>query len=244
MPVDWKTRIYDDYVSSGSSRLTLNDVGGSLRKKQRNLRRLCERHFPSDRNARIVDFGCGYGALVDVLKKRGYGNVEGVDVSPAMVAVARSLGLEEVRLGTLSDYLHSVADGKLDVAVFMDVLEHLTRAELFETLDEVARVLRRKGCLIGRVPNGQGIFGPTIRYGDVTHELAYTPQSMRQCLHAAGFENVRCYEEEIVVHGAVSAVRKLVWKLGTVPMRMLYAAETGNKRIVLTSNMLFVAERA
>ena len=67
---------------------------------------------------------------------------------------------------------------------------------------------------------------------------------MRQALLTVGFKEIQCYEDEIVVHGVVSAARKAIWSLGTVPVRVLYAAETGNKNIVLTSNMLVVADRA
>lgn len=44
----------------------------------------------SDRAASVADIGCGYGALAGFLRARGWqGHYEGVDISPAMIAVAR-----------------------------------------------------------------------------------------------------------------------------------------------------------
>lgn len=43
-----------------------------------------------DRDALVVDYGCGYGRSLGDLVDRGYANVSGLDVSEAMVLEARS----------------------------------------------------------------------------------------------------------------------------------------------------------
>lgn len=43
-----------------------------------------------DRQARILDYGCGYGRLAGELAEWGFDNVEGVDVAPNLVARARA----------------------------------------------------------------------------------------------------------------------------------------------------------
>jgi SAM-dependent methyltransferase len=49
-----------------------------------------ERLFADQRDPRIVDYGCGYGALVDYLRGRGRTwDYVGFDVSPAMIEAAR-----------------------------------------------------------------------------------------------------------------------------------------------------------
>lgn len=42
-----------------------------------------------DRNARILDYGCGYGRLTAELRERGFTRVEGTDFSPALITRAR-----------------------------------------------------------------------------------------------------------------------------------------------------------
>jgi cyclopropane fatty-acyl-phospholipid synthase-like methyltransferase len=56
----------------------------------------------------------------------------------------------------------------------MDVIEHLTRQELFDLLDSVYRVLAPGGVCLVHVPNAEGLYGMRIRYGDFTHELAFS----------------------------------------------------------------------
>jgi SAM-dependent methyltransferase len=43
----------------------------------------------SDRNSRILDFGCGYGRALGALYHQGYRKLIGVDPAPSMVAAAR-----------------------------------------------------------------------------------------------------------------------------------------------------------
>jgi SAM-dependent methyltransferase len=42
-----------------------------------------------DRQARILDYGCGYGRLSGLLAERGFVDVEGVDVAATLIAKAR-----------------------------------------------------------------------------------------------------------------------------------------------------------
>ena len=131
-----------------------------------------------------------------------------------------------------------------DPVLFGDVLEHLERQELFDLLDEVHRVLRPGGLCLIHVPNGEGIFGMEIRFGDLTHVQAFTQNSARQLLSATGFSQIRCYEERPVVHGIISLVRGVLWALGTLPFRLLLAAETGSTKAILSENLLIRAIKA
>jgi hypothetical protein len=56
----------------------------------------------------------------------------------------------------------------------MDFLEHLTKQELFCSPDMIRRVLKPHGFRIAQVPNAEGSYGMRVRYGDMTHEQAFT----------------------------------------------------------------------
>src|SRR6185436_9566291 len=47
--------------------------------------------LPANKNAAIVDLACGYGRLLRFFAARGYTNVQGVDISPEQVALAKHL---------------------------------------------------------------------------------------------------------------------------------------------------------
>ena len=80
-----------------------------------------------------------------------------------------------------------------------------------------------------------------VRYGDLTHHLAFTPSSVRQMLQTTGFAQIEVHEDAPVPHGLKSAARRVVWECLTSWHRLLYLAETGSPRCVLTQNLLFTA---
>lgn len=47
---------------------------------------------PQDKQARILDIGCGYGEFLDSLQKQGYDQSERLDLGRAHVEVAEQLG--------------------------------------------------------------------------------------------------------------------------------------------------------
>jgi SAM-dependent methyltransferase len=239
----WKSRLYDAYVSSGQAAPRQSsaegaDADASVRRYAPHLRQFIARHIPPDRSARIVDLGCGDGIFLHYLRDAGYRNTAGVDVSPEQIARAHRLGLTDVRHADIDGFLDETAASSVDVVLLMDVLEHLTREELFRTLDGVVRVLANGGVCIAHMPNAEGLFGMRIRYGDFTHEQAFTAQSSRQVFRAVGFSRVSCHEDKPVVHGPISFARRVIWDAGTLPYRVLLAAETGSWGAILSQNLL------
>jgi 2-polyprenyl-3-methyl-5-hydroxy-6-metoxy-1,4-benzoquinol methylase len=207
------------------------------------LQALVHRHFPGDKAAAILDLGCGHGALIYVARQMGYRNVEGVDGSPEQVAAAERLGIEGVCLGDARKTLAEQADGSLDAVVCFDLIEHFTKDELIELLDEVYRVLKPGGRWIIHTPNAESPFGNRMFFWDFTHELAFTRTSLAQLLLSSGFREVNCYEDRPVPHGLKSAVRRLLWYGIRGLLRFYLAVETGDmgRNAIFSQNLLAVA---
>ncbi|MBD3869020.1 MAG: class I SAM-dependent methyltransferase [Acidobacteria bacterium] len=237
---EWKKRLYDTYVTSGQAGAGMADWDAYDLSRFPFYRSLIRTHVPSGRDLELIDLACGHGGLVFCLNESGYRNVHGVDISPEQVELAHRFGLPEVECGGIVEYLDR-SSLQYDVVFLLDILEHLTREELLAVLDRVSSRLNPQGRLIITVPNGAGLFGMRVRYGDLTHENCYTPQSMEQALRTTGFGNVRAYEIRPVLHGLKSAVRHGLWRLMTLPHRLLLAAETGEIHHILTQNMLVTA---
>lgn len=240
----YRGRIYGRYVEARAETPAPKNLTG-LKPRAPYLRRLIWQYFPSDRNAAVLDLGCGHGALIHFAREAGYLNVSGVDGSPEQVAVAKRLGIEGVAAGDLREALTAQQDASLDVVVAFDVIEHFTRDELLPFVDQVQRVLKPGGRWIIHVPNGESPFFGTIRYGDLTHELAFTRTSISQLLLCSGFADVRCFEDTPVVHGAKSALRWVLWKVFRGLLRLYIAAETGDagRAHIFSQNLLAVARR-
>ena len=240
----YRTRIYSHYVQSRTQSLAPDTLAG-LTPRAPYLRRLVRAHFPPDRQAAVLDLGCGHGALLHFAREAGYTVLRGVDGSSQQLEAARRLGIVEVEEGDLSDSLAEQADASLDVVVAFDAIEHFTRDELLPFVDQVHRVLKPGGRWIIHVPNGESPFGGRMRYGDLTHEIAFTRTSLAQLLLSSGFADLRCFEDTPVVQGAKSAVRWLLWKSFRGLLRLYIAAETGNasNEHIFSQNLLAVATK-
>jgi predicted TPR repeat methyltransferase len=231
----YKEKLFHAYVSSGQAR-----VNFATTQNDPYVLQLIKKHFPSDKQVRIADLGCGYGKYLLTLKKNEYTNLIGVDISSEQVEAAKSFGLTHVQQGELMTFLHHQPPG-IDIILLMDIIEHLTFQEVFDLLELAKTRLSINGKLILHVPNAEGIFGMRIRYGDITHESAYSPSSIRQLLYSNGFKKVDVYEDKPLVYSLTSFIRRVLWSFFTLRYRILLMAETGEKQFVLSQNMLVVA---
>jgi SAM-dependent methyltransferase len=241
---EYRERVYRSYVTSQNQELAPYSLEG-LRPRAAHLKSLIRWYFPTDRSAVIIDLGCGHGALIYFAREAGYRNITGIDRSPQQVDAARRLGIQGVRQGDLVESIWSVPDASVDAVVTFDVIEHLRKDELTAFGDEVLRVLKGGGRWIIHAPNGESPFCSRIRYGDFTHEMAFTRESISQLLLSSGFARVDCYEDGPVAHGAASAVRWLLWKGIRTGLRVWLAVETGDcsREAIFTQNLFAIAKK-
>ena len=99
-------------------------------------------------DARILDFGCGYGRALGVLQSQGFSNLIGVDPAPAMIAAARqqfpTIDFQELED---SPYL-PLPDASIDAALLFSVLTCVPSDDgQLAILRETGRVLRSGGLL-------------------------------------------------------------------------------------------------
>ena len=240
----YRSRIYGQYVMAREQALAPNTLEGLVPRAPM-LRQLVRRYFPEDKDANVLDLGCGHGAVIYFAREAGYRNVRGVDGSPEQVAAAARLGIKEVVQGDLHDVLREQPAASVEVVIAFDVIEHFTRDELVPFVDEVYRVLSPGGRWIMHVPNGESPFCGRMRYWDMTHELAFTRTSLGQLLLSSGFSSVHCFEDTPIVHGVKSAARWVLWKCFRSMLRLYIAVETGDtsRSQVFSQNMLAVATR-
>ncbi len=103
---------------------------------------------------KVLDVGCGYGALVDFLRSQDFQPV-GIDPGADSISVARELfPSSDLRL---ADPLRlEFEDGAFDHVVLKDALHHVVEYEnRSQMLEEIVRVLAPGGTLIIFDPNPQ-----------------------------------------------------------------------------------------
>lgn len=150
--------------------------------------------LPVDKDAKILEIGTGTGKFLATLKRLGYKNLRGIDVSPQMVPIARKVSGEPVELiADIPQYLGSFQN-EFDRIFLLDVIEHIEKASVIKYLNAIRLSLKQGGGLILSTENMASPIGRTQRYLDFTHEYNYTEITLRQVLEIAEFKNVRIWE--------------------------------------------------
>lgn len=150
--------------------------------------------------ARVLDVGCGEGALAAALKAAGAAYVAGIEIHTQAAAVARSR-LDCVVEGSVLDVALPFASADFDYLIFADVLEHLPDPDI--VLKRCLPFLRRDGRVVISVPNWRfysvlwRLLVDRWEYTDAgvrdrTHLRVFTRYSVEQLL-----ERHRLHPEEI-----------------------------------------------
>lgn len=143
--------------------------------------------LPADKNAPILDVGCGGGAFVVACRELGYTRVRGIDISEEQIEHCRQQGIEGVECADASAYLAESRE-HYELVVLLDVLEHQTKERAFALLDHVNERLVPAGRVLLRVPNMSNPLNLRTRYVDATHEIGFSRESLDQVLRLTGFE--------------------------------------------------------
>jgi len=107
-----------------------------------------ETFLPGYTGGRILELGCGDGALLALLSERN--EVYGIEVSETGVAKCRAKGLRAQYLDISSSPLPFCND-YFDVVIILEAFEHLMNP--YYAIQEMRRVLKENGTLICSVPN-------------------------------------------------------------------------------------------
>lgn len=137
----------------------------------------------------ILDVGCGRGELLALLAAAGK-RVRGVDVNEDMVGQCRDRHLD-VQLGDGNSYLASLPEGSLGGVVALQVVEHLTPAQLVTFLERCHRALRPEGLLLLETINPATLSALGNYFADLTHQQPLVPKTLAFLVESAGFHDVR-----------------------------------------------------
>jgi colanic acid/amylovoran biosynthesis glycosyltransferase len=102
----------------------------------------------------VLDVGCGIGwSTSEIASNHPSARIEGVDLSPRLVDVARTLFGQEPRVRfEVCDFIASEIAGLFDAVVLLDVYEHFPVALRSLVHHKLRALLKEDGCLIVTVP--------------------------------------------------------------------------------------------
>ena len=179
----------DDFLTKCINRLAIEYDGG-VHVKHRLMKYhdfFVERISPGER---VLDVGCGYGAVAYSVASRAGAVVVGIDLRAENIVKARQL-FQHPNLSFLQgDVLQGLPKDSFDVIMLSNILEHIEQRVEFLTI--VHERLSPQRCLI-RVPMFNRDWRVPLReelamsyFSDPTHYTEYTQESFEKEIRAAG----------------------------------------------------------
>jgi 2-polyprenyl-3-methyl-5-hydroxy-6-metoxy-1,4-benzoquinol methylase len=142
------------------------------------LLRYLDVKMPASSSVKLLDVGCGTGAVLEALAKRY--DAHGIDSSPDAVAFCRERGLANMKVGLLEDVSENCS---FDILTFFDVVEHV--ADDAGLLRNAYRILKPGGRILITVPAFPSLWS---RHDEILHhQRRYTRAQLRSLVQGAGF---------------------------------------------------------
>jgi 2-polyprenyl-3-methyl-5-hydroxy-6-metoxy-1,4-benzoquinol methylase len=136
------------------------------------------------KDARVLDFGCGFGDGLMELRALGYHNVFGVEIGEHRARESAKYFPGRIRCGSVEEAAQMAKEvGCFDLIVCRHVFEHLR--EPYYVLTELAKLLTHKGIALIIVPD---IYGetPIITTMYLPHMHLFNRTSMMQMAERTG----------------------------------------------------------
>lgn len=96
----------------------------SLEQAQENKARILADYSEAGPGSRVLDIGCGWGAMLDYLSRRGVGEAHGITLSSAQANEIQRRAIPSVK-AWVCDYQHFVPNEKYDALVSLEMIDHL-----------------------------------------------------------------------------------------------------------------------
>jgi len=152
--------------------------------------------LPKDKSSHIIDIGCGLGQTLLSLKKEGYTNIKGIDISDEAIKNCKKNGLDIKKIKSIIDFCKR-NNSKYDFIIMSHILEHIEKKEIIPTLKTIKEnLLEKKGKLFISVPNAQSNTGCYWAYEDFTHQTLFTAGSLLYVLREVGFEKIKIIDKD------------------------------------------------
>jgi 2-polyprenyl-3-methyl-5-hydroxy-6-metoxy-1,4-benzoquinol methylase len=240
--MDYREKLYSTYVSTHTAHLYGEATIEGIRRQFPVWKGYYGRFLPKDKKAKILDIGCGNGGFVYYLESLGYNNSAGIDISREQVELAKNLGIKGIECADVASFFNEKEE-TYDMVFARDVIEHFPKDRVLELLESAFKSLKRGGVIIILTPNGESPFASRYLYGDFTHEVAFTTNSLNQVLKTVGFREFSFYSTGPVPKGVKSVARFLIWKGIEAVLKFYMLVETGSSKGIFTQNIIATATK-
>lgn len=158
------------------------------RPRRKHLEVLAELVSPGGK--RTVDIGCGDGALVRALARRG---AAAVGLDPGLEILRKAVAQDGPSCGfaAATGEALPLADGSVDLVIFFNSLHHVPVEGQFRALAEAARILASDGWLYVMEPLAEGAYFELVRpVEDETAVRAAAYRAVRDAIGTGRFREI------------------------------------------------------
>jgi 2-polyprenyl-3-methyl-5-hydroxy-6-metoxy-1,4-benzoquinol methylase len=222
------------------AKLSLENIKKNFEEMRRCYKRWYIKYLPNDKNARILDIGCGLGHFLYFLIMEGYTNALGIDISSGEVSFARKFVTSNVMLIDAFDFL-PYRENEFDVIALNDVIEHIPKSKIVYFLTLVHKALKRGGKCFIKTVNASNPFNLRGRYVDFTHEIAFTERSLLQVLKASGFKVAAMFGDDCPAPGLGGMLHEFSKKIFFLILRKLFLLQGIPPPAILDRNIIAIA---
>lgn len=177
------------------------------------------------KGGRILDVGCGTGAVMVELQKLG--PCYGIDFSVHALEFSAKRSSEGLALANAEEI--PFASESFDAVVSLDTIEHVKNDSA--AIREIARVLKPGGVFIMNVPAFKWLWGPH----DVAlmHQRRYTARQVSNLLRSQGFHLTKLSYSVFLLFPVVVLMRMFERrKRGPAEVRLPAVSELWNDRLI------------
>ena len=140
------------------------------------------------KNAKILDMGCGSGALLTKLKRKGFDKLFGIDPSQESIEVVQKHEIN-VQRGNVFDEIPRELVHSFDIVCFTAVLEHVY--ELNRCIEQLQGYLTKGGLIYLSVPSVEEFgkkYRPLAHYCNHEHINYFSSVSLDNLMRQHGFD--------------------------------------------------------
>jgi SAM-dependent methyltransferase len=168
----------------------------------------------SDKQKKILDYGCGFGQNLQALKNDNYPYIYGVDIEKQAIkhCLNAHLNVKELDLNNPTNPF----EFKFDFIILTHIIEHIPKNNIVDTLVFIKEYfLAENGKLLISVPNAQSNTDCYWAYEDWTHTTLFTSGSLYYVLKTAGFESIEFLDIDCTLGSSIvkTIIRKFFLSL-------------------------------
>ncbi len=241
MTMNTDKEIYKNYISTHFG--SFHNFDKETYSIYRLFKRNHLRYLPKNKDAKILDLGCGMGHFLYFLEKEGYNNYLGIDISPENIKFCKDKGFNVVQ----DDILEFLMENqKADVFILNDIIEHFSIDDAIKLFKMIHSNLNLGGKVIIKTTNGANpLLGNSSMYQDITHKFYFTQISLLQLLKVSGFNEVKIIPQDIYIftYNPFNYLAKIISSLLNLVFKILFLLYGKKTITIFDKHLIAIAEK-